>query len=92
MVDISIEDIEQSIVTALSELREIDGIELRKVVDTEGCLDQSQLKLHTLTYNPDCCAVPWAIKVCNDNFVRRVGRGSIRFSFKVNTLLRVWPR
>ena len=26
------------------------------------------LNLRTVTYNPDCGAVPWAIKVCNDDF------------------------
>jgi len=44
IVDVSIDDIEQSIAIALSELHGINGIELRKVLDMEGCLDQSQLE------------------------------------------------
>ena len=44
IVDISIEDIEQSIATASSELRGLDSIWLRKVEDAEGRLGQIQLE------------------------------------------------
>lgn len=44
VLDTSIGDIEQSVVIALSELRGKEGIELRKVVEREECLEHKELE------------------------------------------------